>query len=739
MNNSSARAFGVLCVLGMAGVAAAAEPPREPVYDIPKLDGMAIDGSEADWADRGFRVEIMTSRDRSLPTADLDGRFRLGWCEKGLLLLLSVRDDKVVEDPNAIPSGDSLEICAAAGLGSPMHVHLGVRPGLESRACKPGHKFFERRPPAARGVPLTVELASARTADGYVVECLLPWSNLGVEAKEGATAAFSLFVNDIDEKGEARAQQIWYPGGWASSETRSMYAVRLAKAPSPAVGAVAKGDYERMRRLKVDVTALGSWAGKKVQLLESPLEATGAGVTEIARPRVLGDSALTASKEMTARSAAEFVLPVPPPPGEFGALYVRVEGNAPIKLDLRGLNWLRQKALDTAPLAAPTVFAGKRWPAIDFEQPSLMEDVLGPYKLKTTYYDANYSVAAAPERPGRYGALAELASQGGLSKQWLLTLYRVPKNLDWWRGGLSVGAVKLPEELGIDPAVAGEQADALADFAREGVAANFLRDRGAGVLLAWLAETRPGAGKATGRTGPWATDQRWWLPLRRKLGLVRHKYLAFTPAGYDADKDKKWPLMLFLHGAGERSDSVESVKKNGPPKIVQTRKDFPFVLVAPVCPRNEWWKPVELADLLDEAMAKYRVDPDRVYVTGLSMGGYGTWEMLAACPERIAAAAPICGGGDPADAARMKDVPIWIFHGDKDAAVPFGRSEKMFDALRKISGRVKFTAYAGVGHNSWDAAYDNEELYKWMLAQKRGKPEQARASEDAKAEVVKEK
>ena len=125
--------------------------------------------------------------------------------------------------------------------------------------------------------------------------------------------------------------------------------------------------------------------------------------------------------------------------------------------------------------------------------------------------------------------------------------------------------------------------------------------------------------------------------------------------------------------------------------------------------------------------AKYPIDPDRVYLTGLSMGGFGSWMLAMEHPGRFAAAVPICGGGDPRDVARIKDLPIWVFHGGKDPTVPLARSEAMVDALRKIGGRVKLTVYPDAGHDSWTATYENEDLYAWLLQQRRGQPQQPRA------------
>jgi predicted peptidase len=198
---------------------------------------------------------------------------------------------------------------------------------------------------------------------------------------------------------------------------------------------------------------------------------------------------------------------------------------------------------------------------------------------------------------------------------------------------------------------------------------------------------------------------------------VKLKYLLFLPEGYDPS-GKEWPLILFLHGSGESGNDLDMVKRHGPPKIVETKRDFPFIVVSPQSPRRGW-NPDALAALLDEIIVNYQVDRDRIYLTGLSMGGFGTWSLAATYPEKFAAIAPICGGGWPGDAARLKDLPIWAFHGAKDKAVPLERSEEMVKAIEDAGGKVKFTVYPDAEHDSWTATYDNPELYQWLLEQKR--------------------
>ena len=210
-------------------------------------------------------------------------------------------------------------------------------------------------------------------------------------------------------------------------------------------------------------------------------------------------------------------------------------------------------------------------------------------------------------------------------------------------------------------------------------------------------------------------------------------YLLSLPPTYNDSTDKKWPLILFLHGSGERGSDVNKVKAHGPPKIIDhdANSDVAtqFIVVSPQCPEGRWWKSDELEALLDDVQARYRVDADRVYLTGLSMGGFGSWDLAASAPKRFAAVAPMCGGGRVEMARRLKNLPIWVFHGQADPTVPVQRSEEMVAALKKLNADIQFTCYPGVGHDCWTRSYDNAELYKWFLSHKRGeKPAGAAAT-----------
>lgn len=188
-------------------------------------------------------------------------------------------------------------------------------------------------------------------------------------------------------------------------------------------------------------------------------------------------------------------------------------------------------------------------------------------------------------------------------------------------------------------------------------------------------------------------------------------YLLYRPPDYD--RRRSWPLVMFLHGIGERGTDLSRVILHGLPRRIAGGDDFPFVAVSPQCPPDSHWTEQldALEALLDHVTGTLKINARRVYLTGLSMGGYGTWYPAARCPQRFAAIAPVCGGGLIWTAERLKDIPVWAFHGSKDTVVHPRESRRMVEAVRAAGGRARLTMYRGVGHDSWTETYANPKLY----------------------------
>lgn len=241
-------------------------------------------------------------------------------------------------------------------------------------------------------------------------------------------------------------------------------------------------------------------------------------------------------------------------------------------------------------------------------------------------------------------------------------------------------------------------------------------------------------------------------PLAAEAGFVdrtievdgqSYAYTVFVPEHWSADES--WPVVLFLHGAGERgSDGVRQMDR-GLPQRIRELGDFPAVVVMPQCRERTWWgapaMEAQTFRALESAMKEFKGDPDRVYLTGLSLGGYGVWAFGYKFPEKFAALAPVCGGVAPSrripappwhpaavapddpyrETASRIDAPVWVFHGDADRTVPVTESRRLTEALKAAGKTVRYTEYPGVGHSSWDEAYWEEELVPWLLSQHKHK------------------
>lgn len=220
------------------------------------------------------------------------------------------------------------------------------------------------------------------------------------------------------------------------------------------------------------------------------------------------------------------------------------------------------------------------------------------------------------------------------------------------------------------------------------------------------------------------TVRMWSGTVKRSVSLG---YLLHVPRVPEGPPPDGFPVLLFLHGSGERGTRPMCVAKHGPPKLARLDPAFPFVVVSPQCPAGKLWDVAALPGLLDEALRGLPVNVGRVSVTGLSMGGYATWELVLRHPERFCAAVPICGGvqwveallPDPRKLRAIRSVPIRAYHGAQDDVVPLGESERAVAALRGLGAEVSLTVVPDAGHDAWSAAYSDPDLFRWLLEQRR--------------------
>jgi predicted peptidase len=221
------------------------------------------------------------------------------------------------------------------------------------------------------------------------------------------------------------------------------------------------------------------------------------------------------------------------------------------------------------------------------------------------------------------------------------------------------------------------------------------------------------------------------INLTAQYHSTSYNYLMYTPSAVDDSSSgttdvSKHPLILSLHGAEEKGDDLTLVRRNGIfPVIESASEPFPCMVVAPQCTGFDYWRPNRLKQLMDHILQEHGhcIDLERIYCVGYSMGGYATWKMALLCPEMFAAVVPICGGGDWAalwrDVYKMKHIPTWAFHGMKDISVYAGESSRMVDALKSCGGQAKLTLYSEAGHNCWSQTFQNQDVFQWLLKQRR--------------------
>jgi predicted peptidase len=203
-----------------------------------------------------------------------------------------------------------------------------------------------------------------------------------------------------------------------------------------------------------------------------------------------------------------------------------------------------------------------------------------------------------------------------------------------------------------------------------------------------------------------------------------YNYVLYLPKNYNPkDKTKKWPVVYFFHGIGEKGSDLTKLLAYGLPKYIQDTGSFDMIMIAPQCPEDSHWADTDVEEkklvvFVDDMLKKYSIDEKRMYLTGLSMGGRCTWKLALALPHKFAAIAPVCGRTNTYDFTQIKDLPIWMFHGALDDTVLFTNVNKIVEELLKNNNSYfKLTVYPYASHDSWTNAYNNEELYKWMLKQ----------------------
>jgi pimeloyl-ACP methyl ester carboxylesterase len=391
---------------------------------------------------------------------------------------------------------------------------------------------------------------------------------------------------------------------------------------------------------------------------------------------------------------------------------------------------LRQRAI--APIADQVdyhfqtcVFGTADFPGGDFDNGRLLRRSLVTVDVSTRFFDAGFHEVARADDPGRYGAVVRIKFAGVAPTYRFITLYRTPAPVRGDFVRIPINA-QISAEFGLDPTVLAKQQpeiggalqDMLVDYEESSSPESFA------ILLGGLSEMGASQESAHLHDGVTVRNDAWWYRLKTQLGLAQdYRYLVDLPQGYDDDRSKRWPVILFLHGADSGGRDLNSVRNSALPALIAQGKHLPAIVISPQCPEFQSWDLPALAHLLDTLQTKYRVDADRVYLTGVSAGGDLTWDLALVHPEKFAAIVPMSGESDPGDAAQLRSVPVWGFNGEKDETVPPALMTSMVEAVRQAGGAAHLTIIPGAGHDCWTQSYSTDALWRWLFAQKRGQPE----------------
>lgn len=481
-----------------------AAAPRVPAFDIPRLDGIEIDGDGTEWGERGFHIDILTDKDGGVRTPeDFDPIARLAWDARGLLVLVEVRDNSIHTSTADKPlwDGDSVELCLAPERGATRLFEVVAAPESNADGDMRVHTNGYKNAPAPKDV--VAETAWEETGQGYRIEMRLPWAAIGGTPKSGTLPAVQLAVNDVDGDG-ARFEALWHPDPGTHENTQAAHAVRLSRRPSPPVTAHIAGSYDEFAQTVAHIVAVDTLAGSAV-------------TAELAGAQAEGALSATAG-----RAVATLTLPLPANDGDRRpVLRCRVEGAPGTEAVLPPAAEARARMILAADIGPKChVIKNGEFPQCDFANPLLGERLLGPYRVETAYYDSGFHPAGEPPRRGRYGAVIRMVPASGAAPVVRYrTLFGIPEGCDGFRWLFNTptdGGVLHPS-LGISEKTQQVYGQSIARFYDMQLLQSLKSSQDLAVLLAGLHEAGDAPASVRRNNDPWAVDRRWWVGLKRTL------------------------------------------------------------------------------------------------------------------------------------------------------------------------------------------------------------------------------
>jgi enterochelin esterase-like enzyme len=347
-------------------------------------------------------------------------------------------------------------------------------------------------------------------------------------------------------------------------------------------------------------------------------------------------------------------------------------------------------------------FENKSFPEIQWVNPAQVEKLLGKFPISVEWYDGNLNKVTKPVASGTYTALVQGISADSIYIRKAKKFYCSDQN-----NQKLIDPQKINEKNWVPiPKIYGSSKE-------KPIVKVFMDRPSDAVEISYLAELKGKTDKPAWSSGKYAKSFDRFLSRSQSC-----PYWLYLPEGY-GKKDQKWPVIIYLHGSFLQGSDLSRIDTPIPPDNPEIKNDFPFIVITPQCPSEyDAWPQDLIADLIDEIIAKYDADADRIYLTGHSLGGRGVWNFAIHYPDRLAAIVPVSGTYDhPEDICKIKNLPVWAFHGDADQAIPFDKVNEMVNQLKTCDKNVKFTVYPNAGHGISDITYNNKELYQWLLKQ----------------------
>jgi predicted esterase len=648
----------------------AADPHSLVVTDIPRVSGVTVSGGALDdWKGQGLVVHALAGENALLrKSSDFEAVARLGWNEDGLLLRVEVTDSTPFEESNIdrLYEGDSVELYLMSADKKVGMTQVVASPGRTKDNSTARVKVFDYRTRTFKldAPAFSPRVAAKQTANGYILELLLPWSCMKIKPEGGTVIGVRFAVNDSngdDSAVKAQQRAIWTNYA-PKADWMSLVQVRLAEKPGTAAPIAIWGGYDEVASTFVNAIADPALAGKTLTVTDHG--------KALAHTQLVTDGS---------RAIARIELPFPPIGQTFNELSVQVEDQPDRIIKFEDATKLRKELFLSGggrlwertptwvkPDCDTPVFSSAEFPKCDYSDPGRIRQLVGSYVLDTFYFDLTYNRVTRPTGPGRYGAVTTVIAADGSSYSVDHTLYAQTTGAKSTTDSASLLAAR-------DAKPSADAFDAL------------------------------------------KLDRDWWHSLHKQLGTaIRYEYFVRLPKGYDNDPQKRWPVIFFLHGSGG-GDNPQDVRDGGMQKAAREKENFPFISVSLRSPGG--WHAPAVHEVIDAVTASCRTDPSRYYLTGFSMGGMGTWTVAQDRPERFAAIVPVGGRhGDLSRAADLKNVAVWVINGADDTTTTSADALKMVNALRAAGAEVKWTEIPDAGHvDSHAMAFDWDELYTWLL------------------------